>query len=423
MLPRNNNNAMWPHRLLALATAALAAPALADQYHYNNILIGDRASGMGGAYTAVSDDTSGLYYNPAGTAYIQTRNISGSVNAYHVTHTTYKDVISGRDWERESTALVPNFFGIAQPLGKGTLGFSYVVTDAIKENQDQRFTGLDGDEDSLTINFNNKEFTYKLGASYARRVSDSLSLGATLYLHMREHETVNNLLITFDDGSQPDWRYVQTQTDEWGVEPVLGLMWTPVDRVSVGLSVRRPIVFASDTYINLTCHPSTGSANATCPLGQINSTIQTSDDKRKYPWEIRAGIAWFPSNSLLLAADLTYFTQTKDPLGDRTLEATWNLHLGMEYYFNTNWAMRAGLYTNRANTPSSRSDFDSDFTSYEHVDLTGLSLSVTRFTRSSSLTAGFSYARGDGEAEVIPGTISDVNASGLTLFLSTTYSF
>ena len=45
--------------------------AAADEDHYNNIIIGDRPAGMGGAYTAISDDPSGLYYNPAGSSDIR----------------------------------------------------------------------------------------------------------------------------------------------------------------------------------------------------------------------------------------------------------------------------------------------------------------------------------------------------------------
>ena len=36
-----------------------AGASLADQYHYMNILQGDRAQGMGGAFTAIADDASG----------------------------------------------------------------------------------------------------------------------------------------------------------------------------------------------------------------------------------------------------------------------------------------------------------------------------------------------------------------------------
>ncbi|MDY7035416.1 MAG: aromatic hydrocarbon degradation protein, partial [Thermodesulfobacteriota bacterium] len=39
--------------------------AFADDYHYVNMLVGDRATGLGGAYTAVSDDPAGCFFNPA----------------------------------------------------------------------------------------------------------------------------------------------------------------------------------------------------------------------------------------------------------------------------------------------------------------------------------------------------------------------
>jgi len=52
----------------------VSAWVFADEFHYNNLLIGDRASGMGGAYTAISDDASGMYYNPAGIVYVTDKN-------------------------------------------------------------------------------------------------------------------------------------------------------------------------------------------------------------------------------------------------------------------------------------------------------------------------------------------------------------
>ncbi|HNF26159.1 MAG TPA: transporter, Ompp1/FadL/TodX family protein, partial [Leptospiraceae bacterium] len=41
-------------------------PAFSDAYHNINGFFGERAAGLGGAYTAVSDDPSGAFYNPAG---------------------------------------------------------------------------------------------------------------------------------------------------------------------------------------------------------------------------------------------------------------------------------------------------------------------------------------------------------------------
>ncbi len=97
--------------------ASLAGIASADEFHYNNLIIGDRAIGMGGAYTGVSDDPSGLYYNPAGVVYTTGRNLSASVNAFYSLDKKYNGVIGGLGWERNATALLPNFFGIVQPFG------------------------------------------------------------------------------------------------------------------------------------------------------------------------------------------------------------------------------------------------------------------------------------------------------------------
>ncbi len=125
--------------LIVAAIVSSGGAAVADDFHYTNLLVGDRASGMGGAYTAVSDDATGLYYNPAGVAYTTGRNMSASVNAYYDNEKTYKSVIGGNGWTRRSSSLLPNYFGVVQPLGKFKVGFSYAVPDSIMEDQSQTF--------------------------------------------------------------------------------------------------------------------------------------------------------------------------------------------------------------------------------------------------------------------------------------------
>ncbi len=84
--------------------------AYGDEYHYKNVLVGDRAATMGGAYAAISDDASGAFYNPAGMAFAFGDSVSGSGNAYHNSNTRYKDAIGDADWVRDSTAILPSFF-------------------------------------------------------------------------------------------------------------------------------------------------------------------------------------------------------------------------------------------------------------------------------------------------------------------------
>ena len=86
-------------------------PAIADQFHYRNILMGDRAIGMGGAYAGVADDASGVVYNPAGMAFALSNDISGSANAFYRREVRYKKTIGGDDFVERSRGSVPLFFG------------------------------------------------------------------------------------------------------------------------------------------------------------------------------------------------------------------------------------------------------------------------------------------------------------------------
>ena len=43
------------------------------------------------AFTAVADDASGIFYNPAGLGFALNSDISGSANAYYSKETVYKD--------------------------------------------------------------------------------------------------------------------------------------------------------------------------------------------------------------------------------------------------------------------------------------------------------------------------------------------
>ena len=63
-------------------TLFVAPGVFADDLHYVNMLVGNRAAGLGGAYTAISDDPAGCFYNPAGIAFSPYTSLSASVNAF-----------------------------------------------------------------------------------------------------------------------------------------------------------------------------------------------------------------------------------------------------------------------------------------------------------------------------------------------------
>lgn len=67
-----------------LGTYLLLFSSLAWGQFYNNqqYLIGERAAGLGGAYTAIANNSSALWYNPGGLARIKDKNLNISSTAY-----------------------------------------------------------------------------------------------------------------------------------------------------------------------------------------------------------------------------------------------------------------------------------------------------------------------------------------------------
>jgi long-subunit fatty acid transport protein len=409
---------------LLLVALFVTGYAIADDFHYNNVLIGNRAAGLAGAYTAISDDATGLFYNPAGIVFSDTLQLSASANAVHTSTSTYRNVLNGGDWNRKTSTIVPNFFGLTSKLGNGYFGFSYAVTDFEVEDQDTRLTNIPGIP-LFIININNNEKVTKFGPSYAMQLNDQWNFGITLYIHEREKDLVNSQFIRLADNSfEASNSYFETS--ESGIEPILGIIWTPQDSLSVGLSVRKTYVTSSKSRAQSFCASDVNNLvlqSTQCIQvnnSPIDPTVASSSEKRDLPLNIRFGVAYFPTQDLLISADLSHHEAVKSAIYN--VEQVVNLSIGVEYYLNAEWALRSGLYTNQSNTP----EIDpAKINQADHVDLNGVSLSVTRFSKTSSLTIGYTQSSGKGQAQVIAGSsqIQTLDQSVETIYLSTSYSF
>ena len=432
--------------VFSVMLSCMAATASADDYHYTNLLVGDRASGMGGAYTAISDDATGLYYNPAGIVYTTVRNLSASVNAYYDNVKTYKDVISGNGagYVRKSSALLPNYFGVVQPVGKFKIGISYAVPDSITENQQQTFSNYPIDPlfqplnpgvnvSSFTINYVNEYNVYDLGPSIAMELTDNFSTGLTLYYHKKTDLFILNQVSNYSNGgSNVSSEYYDT--NEWGVRPVLGFMWSPMTSVSVGLAFSRIFIEGSttnfmDTLViqNLVISNNPFTNNVTITPSGASSTSA----KREYPTQVTLGVAWFPTPSLLVSGDIQYFTKVNEQdatIGGQSYvlrhlaEPVTNIALGTEYYLSKNWALRAGFFTDKSNTPNVEAG---GMNQPEHIDLYGGTMSISSFTRNTSVTLGGGITAGTGNAQIVSNNtrIQSVTSRGWSLFLSSSYSY
>jgi len=404
--------------------------AMADEFHYNNLLIGDRASGMGGAYTAISDDASGMYYNPAGIIYVTDKNFSASVNAYSSQTKQYDNVIGGQPFTRKSSALLANYFGIIKPMGDYKIGFSYAVPDAVNEDLSQSVANVPAKSTlspsltalDYTLNLNNRDNTYNLGPSFAAAVNNDLSLGLTLYVHQRDTLIIQNQFLAMNDGKN-QWTNSYYKLNETGLKPILGVTWAPVERLSLGLSLSKTYLISSNATWQVTCADSTATgcdASVTPAIPYKVPAFTNSDAKRNYPLRVAFGAAYFASSDLLLSTDVTYHTAVENQYPFDNRVSTVDVALGTEYYVAKKWAVRAGLFTNVANTTPIQAGVTNI---EEHINIFGASLSLTHFTGDTSVTIGGSLSSGRGQSQITGdiNNVQDASTFGWTMFLSSSY--
>jgi len=396
-----------------LAFLVAASFAQADENHFDELFIGDRAAGMAGAYAAIADDTAGLYYNPAGIVYAAESNISGSMNAFNISTKTYKNAMGpGRDWTRVSSELLPNFFGIIQEFGNGKIGFSYSVVDSTLENQDEVFENAqlpNGIAKQYVVNFNNQDKTILIGPSYAREINSKLSLGTSLVMHYRQQERITHIfrqdnLVNYDSTDY-------ASTTEFGLQPKLGLIYSPYDKISLGFTLSQTYLLSSDIIYQRT------GPNSAYAVDYNFRNASESSYKRPYPVTLRSSLAYFYSKKLIIANEINFFTATDD-----NRNAIVNISVGTEYYMKPHIALRGGMYTNHATSPSLNVN---NIYQYEHIDYFGLTGSITRFSSSNALTLGIQYAIGSGQAQVFGNEplIQSVSASLFNVFMSASYAY
>jgi hypothetical protein len=404
-----------------------ASSVFADQSHYSNVITGERAQGLAGAYSGVSDDASGVFYNPGGLAFAQSNDISGSANAFYSKTATYKKAVpGGDDWKEYSGGTFAPFFGTMQKLDKtypGLVGgFAYYTIDTELKDQDSLLVNKSGIA-RYHRSANQRASTYAATGALAYRVSPSLGIGLSIgYLKVDELAQVSQNLTTTDQSY-----YLMSSAREslvaHGMQAGLGIQWAPTTKFVFGLSVRtgsyasQKWAFTTDNIVI------EGSTLSTTP-----STYKSSNPLGSMPLEIRGGVACYMSPRLLLTSDLDWHAAVADMDSQAstqnfyTKKSVLNYAVGSEYYMTPSLPLRLGYFTNKDASPKLSSSKSGQ---PDHIDYQGLSIFVAMAQPNSQISTGVVLQKGTGKAQKIGGvtTIQDVSVFAYNLGFSATHSF
>lgn len=421
--------------------------AMADQYHYQNVLIGDRAIGLGGAYAGVSDDASGVFYNPAGLAFALSNDISGSANAFYSKEYTYKKTFCDFDYVENSSGSLPSFFGGLQKLDDVADGlvFAFGIYAIDQELRDQNDIFENCDYGNARISRlhraqNMRASTFFYTAAAAMRITSNFSVGLALSFFQVDElfQDYQDIRILGASGSDiiinTTSQNVRQQLEATGLEPNIGVQWAATSRLSIGLNIRKGMYF-SQKYSFDGESRRIQENNSTTPdeNGYRDGKILTGISKFEkdeplgdMPLKMRAGMALFATTRLLWTLDVMYFGASKAPdsqglkLYDR--ESVLNYATGVEYYMTPTMPIRAGFFTNNDARPevvSGKTD------QLDHVDFMGMTLFLAWTQPNSQISFGVVQQIGSGKAQKVGGIpdIQDVEASSRTWAFSATHNF
>ena len=471
--------------LLAALFCLIPRQANGDQFHYNNVIIGDRAMGMGGAFAGIADDASGVVYNPAGLAFALSNDISGSANAFYKKNVVYKNTLGDKNFTETSGGSLAPFFGGLQKLDdihKGLVfafGIRTIDSDLKDQNDLIKLTDFTtkataaGDPSPAHVarlhrTVTARESTSSFNFAVAKLLAPSIAMGFGVNLIMIEElvQEFQDNQVKASAGAEVNTQITQNirnLLEAMYLEPSLGFQFAFASSFSFGLTLKFPMSLSqnyssavdstrynfkwgckwtengtiqADTTNAGTCAEllakNTISKNGTNYTDiQIAQSVmdprvqsETVDENPlgKPPSEVRMGLAWFATARLALSTDITHYTEAKSGNMDYyKREAVTNFAAGSEFYFTPSLALRFGLFTNNDSRPVLDKSKNAQ---RDHVDYTGLSLFMAWVQPNSQVALGTVAQVGSGEAQKTGSyDIQAVSASATTIAFSATHSF
>ena len=341
--------------------------------HYQDTLIGERAAGMGGAFTALGNEATGSFYNPAGIVVDQAALIQVSMSAWRWRRkeTTVGDICGTQIKEDEGGFYgFPASFGVVKLFGtkvRQALGLSLIVPFYSKASQ----SGVirDANCEPLSMDFGigaiSVDRVFLIASTYAIRPWHWLQLGLSLGFAARDASYAQLTSVVARVNGQalpfPTVTFFDADVTIWNAYLQLGAIVEPLAGLRVGVSFTTPYLRLAGKGRLDQVEVAENDANT---AGTLNALVaDNAEFYWKVPYRLALGIAYQHHERFTLAADLSlngavgsYAVYTHPQLGaadgsHNQRELVLNVNVGAELQLRKKLALRAGFFTNFSSVP------------------------------------------------------------------------
>ena len=320
--------------LFAICLLSAAVTANAGGFQVNTQ--GQKALGMGGAFTAYNKDASAVYYNPGAVAMLDSGRFISIGSTFVMSRTAFRSTATEQIAEMETQKMFPSYLYVSLPVaGKLSAGLSINSPYGIHTKWDDNWEGRAVvQEMSLQ--------TYYVQPTLSYRISNTFSVGAGLVYGW------SDLLVRRQIGEFNGNAKFESQASGFGFNA--GIFGKIQDEISFGITYRSGIklnqnkgeatftnipAFHGSTYSNQTTQselnlPSTLSVGFS---NRINSKVVASFEFNLTGWSTYDSLNFTFEN-----------TETPDVRAGRRYEDAMAFRVGVDYTRNEKLTLRAGAY-------------------------------------------------------------------------------
>jgi long-chain fatty acid transport protein len=392
---------------------------------------------MGGAFTALSDDGAGGWYNPGGVAFAEKSSVSFIASLYGVVTGKIDNALgTGSAFHFSDINVVPSVtsairkWGEPDPetgLAPNALFGAIFVPDLI--SSDDR-ASLAGDENNAFFLSRNDQ-TLWVGGGYSRRMGN-VGLGFALYGLMATSKQTLDFNVV-GDAQRFFILTARAESTTYGVVGAAGIRWDINRRWRLGASFFSPQfgTGSRSMFVRVTANPTLESPAETQVLRREDLKAAPT-----LPFRAQLGVAYetgkwtFSADAIVLGPKEVWDnTELVSDGLDRRVKRNMvvNGSVGAELLLGAAFPLRMGLYTDFAANP--KPDVNSNLDNTSHIDRYGASLSIGHRGEHVRLDLGLNVTYGKGE-DLIPDNLdfsklAIANATELLAygFLATSYEF
>ncbi|MEM8605811.1 MAG: hypothetical protein AAGF92_01800 [Myxococcota bacterium] len=389
--PQRTLEGRWPLLAPLAALLILASPSSVSAGNTDGVLLGDDASLMGGAVTAVVNDGSALWYNPAGLMAVNRNSVDFSLTAYSLRLYRIPEAVIGggesANADANEVTVIPSAISYVRTTKSG-LRLAFGVFTTAQEDYSQRSDlsfaeGTTGEESDWLITLANRLTLYHGVVGIGWSANPRLHFGVTAdlsYVSFIQSGQIGGGLSAGGLVGQALFAATEsnrTSISGLGVRLGAGLLWKPTDELSIGAAFQTAsyVVFSTvsqQSVASFAVAPPDTPGTILFEVSDANASGAGFDQFEPYRW--RLGIA-YQFSRVLLSVDAD--VQLDQRVENDGWNASYNGRVGLLISISDAVALGLGGFTDRSTLGEAPTEFGESVLDF-YGFTAGVKLSKTR---------------------------------------------